>query len=94
MPVDKRSDDGEGVRIQPLRESDVWCESGREDRNSYPSRAGVRTEISRHTRVTPDTALLSESSGWNRVISAPLTLVRGVYFFIRIILTYYRKEDV
>ena len=39
-------------------------------------------EFSRHTRLTPDTALLSESSGWNRVISAPLTTVSEVFIFL------------
>ena len=92
MSVDKRSDDGEGEYQRPFREFGIWCEPNREGYCGYPSRAGVRTEISRRTRLTPDTALLSESSGWNRVFSAPLTLVRGVYFFIRIPTLYYKER--
>ena len=83
MSVDKKSDDGEGGYQRPFRELDVWCESGREGYCGYRSRAGVRTMFfSRRTRLTPDIALLSESSGWNRVISAPLTFVSEVFIFL------------
>ena len=83
VSVDKRSDDGEGEYQRPFREFGIWCEPNREGYCGYPSRAGVRTEISRRTRLTPDTALLSESSGWNRVFSCtPVPLWARVCIFL------------
>ena len=74
----------EKAGITALSESPMFGASraGKNTMATPPEQVSERI-FSRRTRLTPDTALLSESSGWNRVISAPLTLVRGVYFFIR-----------